>query len=222
MFGVTAGLFGTFSSTAFLNEDLKIIEQSYNHYQNMIKYAEQNPELIVEGVVERTGYASEFDLFYVVYSVENDKGWPVISHAESFAMYSATEISKYKKDSPIYIVVESLPIEYTTDNINLDYKNVSLEEDAEYAYVVNQIKNTNITKVVLILIDATCLAVIVLLIVKNVKKKKQEELESSTNNTSTTSSTTTATPVSKYCEYCGSKLPDNASKCPLCGAHIKK
>jgi len=51
------------------------------------------------------------------------------------------------------------------------------------------------------------------IIYDKVLNENNDKVDKNNNN-----STTTDTSTEKYCNYCGAKLPEGKTKCPLCGA----
>lgn len=220
MFIALIFLFVNVTNRSMMIDELKEVERSYTYYQNMISHAEQNPEYQVEGEIDGIYYDYIYDRYYIEYSVNNPMGHSIISEA-SFAMYDYEQTLNMKKGDKIYIAVDAIPVQYDTDSINMDYKNISLEEDADYILVKSDISYYTRIVIILAISEGLALALVVFLIVKNSKKKNDKE-ETETTSTTTPSTTPSQTENDNYCDYCGSKLPDNSNKCPLCGAHSKK
>ena len=98
----------------------------------------------------------------------------------------------------------------------MDYQNVTLEEDPEYAYYKAKLNTETMALNAAMIVTAMLVVTMVVTIVKTIKYKKEEN--SSSENSSTSSSIQPTIQTDKFCEYCGSKLPENERKCPLCGA----
>ena len=211
--------------------DLEEVKKCYNYYQNMIAYADENPEYQTTGKITKIAFDSKFKMYYIEYVVNTivtHNGKPkIINHRNtSFAMYTIEQSTALYRGMEIKIAFDTpiTLISDLTDSINMDYKNVSLYEDAEYKSVKNTIKLTNIAKVVAGIVAGGLLVVLIVVATKS-KKDNNEELDSSTNtnyNPINTSNNTTPTTKTTYCAYCGSAIPSGSNKCPGCGANQKK
>ena len=209
-------IIGISSSIKVSNNTKEDISISFNHYQSMITYAESHPDHKVVGTIIDINYDYDLDAYYIVYSFEDPNSYFDIEH-ESFAMYSLADTMNMQVGDPIDIAIDcpaNMIDRFTTDSINMDYKNVSISDDPEIIYINKRIRSYQIFRVIAILVEVG-LAVGFVAVCKKMKKYNQEQKETS-NTTSTTTSNT------KYCSYCGSKLPDGTSKCPLCGASNNK
>jgi len=219
LFGVL--FFVNMSSRSVYEDNLNIIEQDYNYYQEMISYAEDHPEYQVVGVIDAIKYDSEFGSYYIDYSYHYGHNDFFKNTQSTFATYSFDDIKSLnlEKGAPILLAIEDTDIDMFTDSIDMAYKNVSLEEDPEYKLALKKIAHKkNMTKIFGAILAGIVVITIVIsfLIIKKNKNKKVEETGSSTTNNN--NSTTTDTSTEKYCNYCGAKLPEGKTKCPLCGA----
>ena len=59
----------TIGSISIAKDELTEIENSYNYYQNMISYAEANPEYKATGVITYIGPDSYSDKYYIEYRI---------------------------------------------------------------------------------------------------------------------------------------------------------
>ncbi len=223
--------FGGFMIGAQRQQALNKVKADYEYYQNMIDFAKQNnsptTQYIITGTV--TGkFLSEYNnKWYLSYSFQSAGGQKY--HGETYAIYSQSDVSNIIPNvTTIQLAADSYIITETTDTINMDYENTTLNDDGYYV----SIKNSMLSPQILCFVVAGGSAILFIsMIVKEVKnlKNKNSFAETLTNNNqslnSETSNKTETTMQSSsqanYCVYCCSEVPEGKSKCPNCGARIK-
>ena len=204
-------------------ERLSVIEADYNYYQDMIRNAENNPEYQVEAKITAICYDMEYGLYFIEYEVEKDNSYGTIVHhrQESFAMYTLEESYNLNPGDIIKIAVITNG-ENILESINMDYKNVALEEDIVYAREYEHYKSQKLLTFVIPIFAIILVTLFISIIVKKKKNKENSDNDSNTDTTTTTINTTTATPPAKKCEYCGHIIPAESNQCPGCGATYNK
>lgn len=203
--------------------ELTKIKEDYNYYQQMISYAEANPDLnlIKTGTITGKFYNEDCKKWYITYSLETVFGTTLEGY--SFSVYTLNDLSKeeYQINSPISLAVDSATVTSTTDSIPMDYKDMPLSRDGEWVNANNQV---NIGKgMVFVNIGVTVVAIVLLVVVliKCTRKSESEAGTSSSNSSSTTSLETNSDQprlTGWTCEYCGSYEPLATKKCSQCGA----
>ena len=210
-----------FISFSNVNASLDEITTSYYYYQDMIEYAKQHPSYQMKGKVigiyQDYNYDDAWYLKYTIYH-PNHKN-QTIATEYTFSVYTEDDISNIKLGDEIMIAVDS-PLPPIYDSIDMNYGNVSLNEDPEYQYYHQ--RKSNLTKVFTIygIIAGSIVAITLTFAIKAAIKKSKAEGDNSTLTTATTP--TVEKPRTSYCAYCGVALESGASKCKVCGARNDK
>ncbi len=230
-FFIVFSIFFIFAGTIMFTQakgDIQKVERDFFRYQNMIAYAHQHPELIVDGTIENHYYDEAAEKWYITYSFRtNDNG---NIPGETYCVYTAEDLLKeeYRVGSVIRLAVDRVPEHYDddVDSIPLDYEFMTIEQDGFYIVQQNTMRVGKIMLIVAsIALGGTIL--INILVVATTKKKSDKngnpipETASTTSTKTSTPSTTDQTHNHTYCDYCGAKLPNTASKCPNCGAKLR-
>ena len=207
----------TFGFSGLRNADqheLKVIEEDYYYYQDMITRARAKG-YIVEGTVVDKFYNEDADRYYIIYSIETASGDDLEGY--TYSCYTRQEASKYQRGGKIEIAVDSVPITLSTDSVNTDYYGMPLGKDGEYINAQSSLRKDTIGFVICIIIDIALVAIIVIYAYK--KKEVEEEKAVATTAANTTSIEQES---EKYCSYCGSVMSKSATKCSSCGASSKR
>lgn len=194
-----------FMAIPSIDADIRIIENDYEYYQTMIDYAELHPEYIIEGTVINPYYNEDADKWYVAYYFYTSYG--VENRGYTFSIYTAEEAASFHAGDTILLAVNELPLTGYTDSINMDYKDMPIEQDGEYVTCLNGKNNAIIFGTISGIVT---FGIIVALIV--IRKKTIKIDDQPTKTQATTKST------KRYCPYCGSTISAKAEKCKNCGA----
>ena len=193
-----AWIFGITSS----NQAVKKIENDYVYYQDMIAYAEDHPDHIIEANVQ-TFYENEnCGKYYVTYYFYTASSQRVDGY--TFSIYTFEQAREIKHNGTIQLAVDEYPLTTQTDSINMDFKNLPLSEDGEYIVAKNQIKT-------IVIIEAVLIGVFVLLVVLTIRAIK-------TNVEKVPEGEQPKMSKKYICTYCGAKLREEDTTCPKCGS----
>ena len=204
-------ILASFMTISSHNSSLDAIETSFLAYKDMIAFAESNPSYSREAEIVAKKYDIEYKMWYLEYVVYDDEtGMFAELEQSTFAIYTKEEINNFHIGDTITVALDAPSPSSASDSINMDYKNEKLEDDNEYKDIKRKIVICRIILVVLTIAEG----LLVFAIIKFATKKTTDEAKST--------NTTTPADNTQYCEYCGSKLENNASKCSLCGASKTK
>lgn len=205
-------------------EERNVIIADRERYISMINYAEQNPEYQREGRVKGKAYNGDAGKWYYEYVIlTEDYGY---LEGYTYSVYSQEEIDKINLGDTIVFAVDENPVTYNTDSINMDYKNIPLENDGEYITTINSNKMLTVVMLIFVIIFIVSLVLAIRTFRKNVARKKEgteekdagihDEKPSSGNVFAEFEDNTKKPP--KKCPYCGSTMKDGEKKCKNCGA----
>ncbi len=170
------GIFTTSMLRTGATSEIRLIEQDYIYYHNMIDNAKANPDdLIVDGVVKSKFYNTTVKKWYVTYKFLDDNGVWVDGY--TFALYSNEEAMEFKTNDTIKLAVDGVPITQETDSIPLDYEYMPLEKDGYYVVYKNQHRGAKIAQGVCIGIAVGFIVLIYVIAYTN--KKKVEDSSNS-------------------------------------------
>lgn len=200
------------SNVNMIKNNINLIEEEYYYYQDIISYAEANRDkgYVVEGKILDKFYNEDADRWYITYVVDlpntnNDlEGY-------SYSCYTLEETRNFRRGDTIEIAVDSIPVNKDTDSINLDYKNTTLNDDGEYLVAKSNLTKARLRKGIAI---AIFVGLILLMLFVLWKKKKPEEVEKKEESKVESDSS--------VCAYCGASYSKTRSKCPSCGASLRK
>ena len=195
------------SSVRFLSK----IRADYDYYQQMIAYAEQNPEYIKTGKITDKFYNQDAKKYYLTYSLLTDDGKTLNGY--TFSCYTLQETNAFPVNSSVQIAVNSVPVTLDTDSITMDYKDMPITRDGEYT---SAMKTRKTCIIVLSIMTALIAAAIVARIVVTYSQKGNPKTleEQGKPVPDTTGKNTNQT----YCPYCGGSITPGERKCPGCGA----
>jgi hypothetical protein len=163
-----------FSSIAGLSkEKVGIIEADYMYYQDIIEDANESAEsgdtsYIVEGTVVSKKQNTDTEKWYVTYYFLDGDGHKVYGY--TYSVYTWDVVKDMDPGDTILLAVDSNPITQDTDSINLDYADMTLEDDGEYVVYLNNYKTYNTLSIVLYVASA------MLIVVGIIARKKKEEV----------------------------------------------
>ena len=200
-------------------DTLHKIETDYIYYQNMIDYALDQQELgndgfIIEGTVTGKFLSEYADKWYLTYSFKGTYGG--VFAGETYAIYDLEDVkSIIPNKTKISLAADSDIITSTTDTVNIDYKNTTLEDDG---YYLENKKSSLFPQILCISISIGCTALFIALIVKEVKFIKNGKNQNNSTDESSTEKQPKVEQKASYCNYCGTTIPAGKNKCPNCGA----
>lgn len=190
------------------------LEVEYDYYQNMIDYAKEHTEYQVDAKVTGKFFDDSMDKWYFTYELETANGRGSLE-GYTFTHYTTTETYRIVVGQNISVAVDSVPVNYQTDSINMDYDNVALEDIGEYVVAKKSARTSTIVWVVFVILDIAIVAGIGLYIFKKMKKEDEKEVKKEES-----------APVSDSnvicCKYCGTISDKGTKKCPGCGAGLRK
>jgi len=208
-----------FIMSSSCNYSIKIIEDDFFYYQNIVSYAKQNPENIVEATITGVYMNTEADKWYIEYNlIEDDSLFSRegLYIRTTYSMYSDEEIVKYRAGNKISVAVDRMPITVNTDSMSMDFLNYTIEDDGEYQQLIKQRMTYKIIASA-ILIGSGVLVVLGIVFAVKSSKQTEEDKESDTQLNSEASNSKKA----NYCPYCGCKAEEGRKKCEHCGANIR-
>ncbi len=220
IFGFAASWIMKAQSERYLRE----IEADYIYYQNMIADAKENPdELIVDGTVITKYYNSIADKWYITYFFIADNGESVEGY--TFSVYTIEEANNFKRGDIIKLAVDGRPMDSQTDSIPLDYAEMPIQQDGEYATYSSQRRGE---KIAMIVCGCAFGGIIVLYIVvmftnkvkvqdRNSQSQKTQPLEEMSDLANPTDNAEKTINTKKiYCEFCGAEMLPDQKRCPNC------
>ena len=177
----------------------------------MINRAEKDSSYVREGTITGTFYNSDCGKWYFTYVIPTDGGYGDLE-GYSYSIYDANEIKNFVPGETLEFAVGFTPVTFSTDSIDMGYKNKPLSDDGEYINIVKERRNLRAFGILSCVASAGFLTVGAVLLFKNLRKKE---------TASETTEDKNGLPIHR-CEYCGSVLLDSETKCPNCGASLKK
>lgn len=200
--GITFVVAGS-AQISHTNQLISIKRSDYNYYQNMISFAEKNPDYLATGQVTEVYFDYQVNEHYFEYTV---CGY----NFSTFACYNSASIPLKGQHISVALNLPKELFNSSSDSMPVSYKNTTLEDDGEYNILCED-RNAGIFFVVFGLAFAV---LTVVTIFKTRKKPTSSVEETSTNNT-------TASPSKNFCAYCGAENSPEARKCSSCGARIE-
>lgn len=191
--------------------NLDKIESDYKYYQNMIARAEEDSNYLTTGIITDHFKNEDCGKWYFTYELTTFDGQKLEGY--TFSIYTLEELESWPVDKVIDIAVSSKTITLKTDSVPMNYKDVALDKDGEYANTVRTIKVTRVTTIVLGVTSVIFLASLIAIAVKE-KDLKPETKE----QTETKVETKPETKNYWVCGYCGNKNKLDDFNCSHCGA----
>ena len=199
-------------------EELTYIQNDRAGYIAMIDRAEQDPELIVDGVVisvwqdENGSGKWAFDYEFTASNGE------IVDNGFSFKVYNSRSSAPHEGET-IKLAVDTKNTTKLSDSVPIDYKNFSLDDDGDYINTKKNINRSRVTFILSLVGTGICIAVIVIMVVRAKQKNGNVYEDNNTEGSSTNQSTQNNT-NSTTCEYCGASISSNDKSCPNCGARL--
>lgn len=193
------------------NNDLKKITADRQRYIEMINRAEKDSSYVREGTITGTFYNSDCGKWYFTYVIPTDGGYGDLE-GYSYSIYDANEIKNFVPGETLEFAVGFTPVTPSTDSIDMGYKNKPLTDDGEYIDLIKERRNLRLFAALAVLAALSLGILGAVLLFKNLRKKETAGETTEDEN---------GIPI-RRCEYCGSILKDGETKCPNCGASIRK
>ena len=193
------------------NNDLKKITADRQRYIEMINRAEKDSSYVREGTITGTFYNSDCGKWYFTYVIPTDGGYGDLE-GYSYSIYDANEIKNFVPGETLEFAVGFTPVTLSTDSIDMGYKNKPLTDDGEYIDLIKERRNLRLFAALAVLAALSLGILGAVLLFKNLRKKETAGETTEEEN---------GIPI-RRCEYCGSILKDGETKCPNCGASLKK
>lgn len=193
------------------NNDLKKITADRQRYIEMINRAEKDSSYVREGTITGTFYNSDCGKWYFTYVIPTDGGYGDLE-GYSYSIYDANEIKNFVPGETLEFAVGFTPVTLSTDSIDMGYKNKPLTDDGEYIDLIKERRNLRLFAALAVLAALSLGILGAVLLFKNLRKKETAGETTEEEN---------GIPI-RRCEYCGSILKDGETKCPNCGASIRK
>ncbi len=193
------------------NKDLKKITADRQRYIEMINRAEKDSSYVREGTITGTFYNSDCGKWYFTYVIPTDDGYGNLE-GYSYSIYDGNEIKNFVPGETLEFAVGFTPVTPSTDSIDMGYKNKPLSDDGEYIDLIKERRNLRLFAALAVLAALSLGILGAVLLFKNLRKKETSGETTEDEN---------GIPI-RRCEYCGSFLKDGETKCPNCGASIRK
>lgn len=193
------------------NNNLKKITADRQRYIEMINRAEKDSSYVREGTITGTFYNSDCGKWYFTYVIPTDDGYGNLE-GYSYSIYDGNEIKNFVPGKTLEFAVGFTPVTFSTDSIDMGYKNKPLTDDGEYISIVKERRNLRAFGILSCVASAGFLTAGAALLFKNLRKKETAGETTEEEN---------GIPI-RRCEYCGSVLSGGETKCPNCGASIRK
>lgn len=193
------------------NNDLKKITADRQRYIEMINRAEKDSSYVREGTITGTFYNSDCGKWYFTYVIPTDGGYGDLE-GYSYSIYNANEIKNFVPGETLEFAVGFTPVTPSTDSIDMGYKNKPLTDDGEYIDLIKERRNLRLFAALAVLAALSLGILGAVLLFKNLRKKETAGETTEDEN---------GIPI-RRCEYCGSVLSGGETKCPNCGASVRK
>lgn len=193
------------------NNNLKKITADRQRYIEMINRAEKDSSYVREGTITGTFYNSDCGKWYFTYVIPTDDGYGNLE-GYSYSIYDANEIKNFVPGETLEFAVGFTPVTLSTDSIDMGYKNKPLTDDGEYIDLIKERRNLRLFAALAVLAALSLGILGAVLLFKNLRKKETAGETTEDEN---------GIPI-RRCEYCGSVLLDGETKCPNCGASVRK
>lgn len=188
------------------SSNINKIKTDRDYYIHMIEKAEQNENYKKEGTIKDIFYNEDCGKWYFTYEIPYSGG---VLEGYTYSVYSESEIYEFEIGETLYFAVNNQNVNKDTDSINMEYKNIPIENDGEYISAKKTIITTSVLLATFIIVD------IVLVILTIRKIKKHVMMSADTSNL-------TEEEKKKTCKYCGTMFKDGETKCSSCGASRKE
>lgn len=193
------------------NNNLKKITADRQRYIEMINRAEKDSSYVREGTITGTFYNSDCGKWYFTYVIPTDDGYGNLE-GYSYSIYDGNEIKNFVPGKTLEFAVGFTPVTPSTDSIDMGYKNKPLTDDGEYIDLIKERRNLRLFAALAVLAALSLGILGAVLLFKNLRKKETAGETTEYEN---------GIPI-RRCEYCGSVLSGGETKCPNCGASVRK
>lgn len=186
------------------NKLLSIKKADYTYYQNMISYAEQNPEYMQTGYVIDVYFDNEVNSHYFDYSVCGYR-------FSTFACYDTVSAPAPGQQINVALNCPKQMFGSFSDSMPVSYKYTALVDDGEY----RSIRGDRTVGIFFVVFGSIFIVVAIITIVKS-RKKSTETVEEPIAE-----APPQPKPSKKFCAYCGAENSPESRKCSSCGARIE-
>lgn len=197
-------------------EDLALMRDNYNYYHEMAVNADLDPDYQIYATVTGIEKWKDSGKFRILYRLDYIDGY-------SFYVYDYETIKQLGDKVLLAIDDRKTNISSLTDSVPLDYKDTTLEDDAEY---MEYAKTRDAWRLGTILVAGLAGAMFVIsLIVSLTAKKATEEQIAETEKAKAGQSTSATAEVPNgtwRCVYCNALNDSTKTECDGCGAGRQK
>lgn len=218
-FFVAVCVFAVVSTNHYITK----IETDRIYYIQMIEYAEEHTEYQKEGEITGRFYNEDFEKWYITYSIPYGNYQQFDLDGYTFSVYTTEDMKKpeFQVGKKLIFAVDNPDVDMFTDSINMEYKNIPLENDGEYVYNVRSRNSTIGVVCALVAIIVTLVTIAIVKIKKSVQNednlgKQISTILAETKANNKNNEQTEQKP--KQCIYCGNYLDESDKKCPSCGS----
>lgn len=147
---------------------ISTVKKDNAKYIAMIEYALEHEERIREGEITGIHYNEDAGKYYFTYKIRLDDDTDDLDNGYTYSVYSNSEINQFRVGDKLDFAIDKDVVDYTTDSINLGYKDIPIENDGEYA-------NAKRSLIIISCLAFAFIIVIVMLSVSTVKKYKNSK-----------------------------------------------
>lgn len=185
-------------------DKVEIIKSDFVNYNAIIDDAKLDSNKIVTG--SYVGREEKYDKWCVKYKFTYNG---TEYNGYSFYVYTEEEINEFKNDG-LQIAIGNVNVVGQPDSIEMTFEGKELKDDGEYVYYSSRVVSQKVWMIV-----SSCviggLLISEIVISSTSFKKYEKEDEGKTILIQEDN-------PSRTCAYCGSKMKDDATSCPYCGA----
>lgn len=202
------------SSTSSFNP-LKVIEDDYAYYHEMIDDAKYNANLRVDGYITQIKKNENMDKFYFKYYILTETG--LKNEGYIYSVIDISEFENYAIGDVIEVAVNSYPVDFYTDHVPMIFENYDIEDDAEYDWAKSKSNTFTLVFVLVVVVGVALIATVITTSVF-ITKLASTLHEHRIDNKKSDSNEAKATKLK--CRYCGSLADIGEHKCKNCGAVV--
>ena len=206
------GIGFTFSTNS---DKLKIIENDYQYYHEMVIYSEQHSNYTTTAQITNIG--NKYGKYYYDYVFTDVFGDKVSGF--TYLIYTVEDLESIHVGDNITIAINcpNNRIMSNTDSTPLDIKYYGPADDAEYVYLKEMGKRNRKFGIGTLIVAGVSLALTITLYIVFLNKVENQEAKKLDGESS---SINTSKPVANYCAYCGKVIPNGEDSCSACGAKV--
>ena len=190
------------------NSQIKTVKTDYAYYQAMINRAKADPALTKTANVT-DAFLGTGGKWYITYKYEAIEGY-------TYSVYTMTEATS-KVGKTTQIAINKATVDSTTDSITMDFDGRSYKNDGDYI-AANQ--NKKITMGVCLSLYGIILIIVIGAVVRFINNRNAKKIEEAAKKEKERKEEEAKAP--HHCPYCRTKLTDDQTKGPNCGASVKK